>query len=55
MNRRVKVAAVGDTGVGKSRLLLLQVKEEITANYVPTVFENYVVKVQVNNKDVALG
>ena len=54
MCAKVKVVVVGDGAVGKTCLLWAYSKKEIPPDYVPTVFDNYVVKLQVNNKDVNL-
>jgi small GTP-binding protein len=54
MARKVKVVVVGDGAVGKTCLLWSYSKQEIPPDYVPTVFDNYVVKLQVNNEDVTL-
>jgi small GTP-binding protein len=54
MSRKVKVVVVGDGAVGKTCLLWAYSKQEIPPDYVPTVFDNYVVKLQVNNEEVTL-
>ena len=54
MAQKVKVVVVGDGAVGKTCLLWAYAKNEIPPDYVPTVFDNYVVKLQVNGKDVNL-
>jgi small GTP-binding protein len=54
MSRKVKVVVVGDGAVGKTCLLWAYSRQEIPPDYVPTVFDNYVVKLQVNDEDVAL-
>jgi small GTP-binding protein len=54
MARKVKVVVVGDGAVGKTCLLWSYSKQEIPPDYVPTVFDNYVVKLQVNNEEVTL-
>lgn len=51
---KVKVVVVGDGAVGKTCLLWSYSKQEIPPDYVPTVFDNYVVKLQVNGQDVNL-
>ena len=54
MASKVKVVVVGDGAVGKTCLLWAYAKNEIPPDYVPTVFDNYVVKLQVNGQDVNL-
>jgi small GTP-binding protein len=54
MARKVKVVVVGDGAVGKTCLLWAYSKQEIPPDYVPTVFDNYVVKLQVGNRDITL-
>jgi small GTP-binding protein len=54
MARKVKVVVVGDGAVGKTCLLWSYSKQEIPPDYVPTVFDNYVVKLQVGTEDVTL-
>jgi len=54
MARKVKVVVVGDGAVGKTCLLWAYSKQEIPPDYVPTVFDNYVVKLQVNSEEVTL-
>ncbi|OHT06993.1 Cdc42 [Tritrichomonas foetus] len=54
MAQKVKVVVVGDGAVGKTCLLWAYAKNEIPPDYVPTVFDNYVVKLQVNGSDVNL-
>jgi small GTP-binding protein len=54
MARKVKIVVVGDGAVGKTCLLWSYSKQEVPPDYVPTVFDNYVVKIQVNGEDVTL-
>ncbi|KAH0791183.1 Cdc42 [Histomonas meleagridis] len=54
MAQKIKVVVVGDGAVGKTCLLWAYSKKEIPPDYVPTVFDNYVVKLQVNGQDVNL-
>lgn len=54
MPKNLKVVVVGDGAVGKTCLLWSYAKKEIPPEYVPTVFDNYVVKVDVNGEEVQL-
>ena len=51
---RIKLVVVGDGAVGKTCLLWSYAKKETPPDYVPTVFDNYVVKITVGQKDVNL-
>ncbi|XP_050535659.1 ras-like GTP-binding protein rhoA isoform X2 [Daktulosphaira vitifoliae] len=50
-----KVVIVGDGASGKTSLLLVFFKDEYPQVYVPTVFENFVTQIEVNNKLVELA
>jgi small GTP-binding protein len=54
MVRNVKIVVVGDGAVGKNCLLRSYSKAEIPPDHVPTIFDNYVVKLQVNGEEVIL-
>ena len=54
MPQNLKLVVVGDGAVGKTCLLWSYAKNEIPPEYVPTVFDNYVVHLQVNGEDVHL-
>ncbi|CAO3666504.1 unnamed protein product [Umbelopsis vinacea] len=53
---RKKLVVVGDGGCGKTSLLVVYQKKEFPMKYVPTVFENYISLVQLENgKSVELA
>ncbi|GAB5592491.1 hypothetical protein Unana1_07391 [Umbelopsis nana] len=53
---RKKLVVVGDGGCGKTSLLVVYQKKEFPVKYVPTVFENYISLVQLDNgKSVELA
>ena len=54
MPKTFKLVVVGDGAVGKTCLLWSYSKKEIPPEYVPTVFDNYVAKVDVNGEEVHL-
>ncbi|GAA5917404.1 hypothetical protein JCM5296_000208 [Sporobolomyces johnsonii] len=49
---KVKLTCVGDGGVGKTCLLIVYSQKRFPTDYVPTVFENYVLNKQYENKIV---
>lgn len=53
--RNVKVVVVGDGAVGKTCLLWAYSKDDQPVEYVPTVFDNYTVKLDVNGQTVSLN
>jgi len=52
---RKKLVIVGDGACGKTCLLIVFSKDEFPEVYVPTVFENYVADIQVDQKHVELA
>ena len=49
---RKKLVIVGDGACGKTCLLIVFTKDQFPEVYVPTVFENYVADIEVDNKQV---
>jgi len=52
---RKKLVIVGDGTCGKTCLLIVFSKDEFPEVYVPTVFENYVADIEVDNRQVELA
>ncbi|KAI9270406.1 small GTPase-binding protein [Phascolomyces articulosus] len=52
---RKKLVVVGDGGCGKTSLLVVYQEGAFPETYVPTVFENYIANVQLDNKVVELA
>jgi len=52
---RKKLVIVGDGACGKTCLLIVFSKDQFPEVYVPTVFENYVADIEVDNKQVELA
>jgi len=52
---RKKLVIVGDGACGKTCLLIVFSKDEFPEVYVPTVFENYVADIEVDNRQVELA
>jgi len=50
---RKKLVIVGDGACGKTCLLIVFSKDQFPEVYVPTVFENYVADIEVDNKQVS--
>ena len=51
---RKKLEIVGDGACGKTCLLIVFSKDQFPEVYVPTVFENYVADIEVDNKQVII-
>ena len=51
----MKVMVVGDTGVGKTCLIISYTSNTFPTDYVPTVFDNYNTSVIIEDKTIALG
>lgn len=49
---RRKLVIVGDGACGKTSLLFVFTKDEMPPDYVPTVFDNYVADMELDNKQV---
>ncbi|XP_047138078.1 ras-like GTP-binding protein RHO [Hydra vulgaris] len=52
---RKKLVIVGDGACGKTSLLYVFTKDIMPAGYVPTIFDNYVADMEVDNKQVELA
>ncbi|KII75019.1 Transforming protein RhoA [Thelohanellus kitauei] len=52
---RKKLVIVGDGACGKTCLLIVFSKDQFPEVYVPTVFENYVADIQIDDKQVELA
>ena len=50
----IKCVVVGDGAVGKTCLLITYSKDEFPSEYVPTVFDNYSVKVPIDQETFSL-
>lgn len=49
---RRKLVIVGDGACGKTSLLYVFTKDEMPTDYVPTIFDNYVADMEIENKQV---
>ena len=50
---RKKLVIVGDGACGKTCLLIVFSKDQFPEGYVPTVFDNYVADIEIDNKQVS--
>jgi len=54
-NRNIKLVVIGDGAVGKTCLLICYANNRFPEEYVPTVFDNYVVNLTAGDTHIELG
>jgi len=53
--RSIKLVVIGDGAVGKTCLLISYANNRFPEDYIPTVFDNYVVNLTAGNQNIELG
>jgi len=53
--RNIKLVVIGDGAVGKTCLLISYANSKFPEDYIPTVFDNYVVNITAGNETIELG
>ncbi|CAD8211632.1 unnamed protein product [Paramecium octaurelia] len=51
----IKLVALGDSGVGKHEILLSYIKDQLTQDFVPQVFDNFTIQIAFEGKNVNLS
>jgi len=54
-SQTIKLVVIGDGAVGKTCLLISYAKKEFPKDYIPTVFDNYVVNLTAGAQNIELG
>jgi len=55
VSQTIKLVVIGDGAVGKTCLLISYAKKEFPKDYIPTVFDNYVVNLTASTQSIELG